>query len=426
MSFQEHSSDETSGAAHAGSRPPRPVSGGEPVPPETQAGLTLEQLEQIALEHNPALAQASAEVEAARGNWVQVGLPPNTHIGYTGQQIGSGGLAEQHGAFVAQQFVLGDKLELNRAVACQELQAARQRWAAQRQRILTDVKLGYYDVLISQRRTELTRELVRIAEDSLATAEKLLEARQVSQADVVRSRIALQSTQLQLKTAETMSSAAWKRLAAVLGVPDMLPPMLLGNLESLPEATDEGADLARLIGGSPEMAAALAETQRARWAVHRAQAEPVPNVDVEAIVQHDNGIGGVDGALQVTFPLPWLNRNQGGIRKAQAELIAAERAAGRLALDLQQRHAAVFQQYLSARYQAEDYSRPGGILENARTTLDLVHRAYAAGELPLLDLLSAQRTYSETYLAYLEALGQLWQAKATLDGLLLADSLTAR
>jgi cobalt-zinc-cadmium efflux system outer membrane protein len=70
--------------------PPEP----EPLPPGrlkpvTVGALTLGDLEQMALSANPSVARSAALVEAARGNWVQVGLPPNPSVGYEGQQIGS-------------------------------------------------------------------------------------------------------------------------------------------------------------------------------------------------------------------------------------------------------------------------------------------------------------------------------------------------
>src|SRR5262245_15939387 len=78
------------------------AAGDEPLPlpaplPEVVEGLTLQQLEELALTGNPTICRAYAMVGAARGNWIQVGLKPNPSVGYEGQQLGSGGQAEQHG-----------------------------------------------------------------------------------------------------------------------------------------------------------------------------------------------------------------------------------------------------------------------------------------------------------------------------------------
>ncbi|MDA1049361.1 MAG: TolC family protein [Planctomycetota bacterium] len=146
-------------------------------------------------------------------------------------------------------------------------------------------------------------------------------------------------------------------------------------------------------------------------------------MDVQAILQSDNGTGSSNGNLQVSMPIPWLNRNQGGIRQAQSELVAAERAVGQLELSLKRRLAGVYQRYASARNQMQAYSKPEGILANSQATLEFVRQGYQAGEIGYLDLLTAQRTYFQNNLAYVEALGELWAAVVEIEGLLLKDSL---
>ena len=125
------------------------------------------------------------------------------------------------------------------------------------------------------------------------------------------------------------------------------------------------------------------------------------------------------------MPIPWLNRNQGGIREAEADLVAAEHGVAKVELRLQRRLAGVYQRYAVARNQVEDYSRADGILDNYRKTLELVQKGYEGGEIAYLDLLTAQTTFSQTNLAYIEALGELWAAAVEIEGLLLKDSLEA-
>jgi cobalt-zinc-cadmium efflux system outer membrane protein len=48
---------------------------------------------------------------------------------------------------------------------------------------------------------------------------------------------------------------------------------------------------------------------------------------------------------------------------------------------------------------------------------------YEAGETNFLSLLTAQRTYSQTNLFYLESLRELRMAEVEIEGLLLLDSL---
>jgi cobalt-zinc-cadmium efflux system outer membrane protein len=396
-----------------------------PLPPEEiRQPTTLEALEQLALTHNPSLAEARAHVVATQGRWVQVGLPPNTEVGYSGQQLFSGGIAEQRGIYLQQTIVLGHKLRLNRAVAAQEVQRAQSRYAAQQQRVLTDVRLAYYDVLVAQRRIVTAMDLDQIAVRALETTESLMRGDEVSRVDVMRSDVERQEAAFQLLGAETVLEAAKAQLAAVVGVPDVARWRdFAGNCEPDMDGLDPQEVLDRIISQSPEMAAALNEVERARWAVERAYAEPVPDVDFQAVVQDDAATGSTNANLQVAMPIPWLDRNQGGIRQAQAELAEAQRAVDRLRLGFAQQLALLYQQYRFALSEVEAYTREGGILERSATSLELIGRGYAAGELPFLDLVTAQQTNARTNLRYVDALGQYWSARIEMEGLLLKDSL---
>jgi cobalt-zinc-cadmium efflux system outer membrane protein len=80
-----------------------------------------------------------------------------------------------------------------------------------------------------------------------------------------------------------------------------------------------------------------------------------------------------------------------------------------------------FQQYANARFEVQKYS--GEILPKAKQTLDLVTRGYRQGEVGYLDQLTAQRTYFQTNISYIEALRELWRGTISIEGLLLQGSL---
>jgi len=137
----------------------------------------------------------------------------------------------------------------------------------------------------------------------------------------------------------------------------------------------------------------------------------------------DNGIGGkTDGLAQLLLPLPLINRNQGAIRQAESELIAAQQAVQQMQLDLQNRLAPVFEQYSNSLSQVRRYREQ--ILPDAQESLDLVNRGYLAGEFPFLQYLNAQRTYFQTNLDFLQSLRELRSTSAEIEGLLLRNSLS--
>lgn len=383
---------------------------------------TLDDLLRIAWENNPALAEAAARVAAARGKWLQVGLPPNPIVGYVGSEIGNDGQGGQQGLFVQQEFVRGGKLGWNRAVAAGELRVAEQQLAAVQQRLQTDVRLAYFDVLLAQRQVELATQLRSIAEQALRATEALFQAQELSRVEVLQAGVEAQRAHIAVANAQNAADAAWRRLAAVLGTPDAAPRAVAGALdEALVPLTWEAA-LHRVLSENPQLAAAQADVQRARQAVRRAAVEPVPNVEVQGSLQYDDASSTTIAGLQVGWPLPLRNRNQGGIQQAQSELIAAQRAVERLALDLQYRLAQRYERYANASQQVERYRRD--ILPKVEETRRLVEQGYRAGEVSFLTLLTVQRTYFETHIAYLQALAEAVAAGTEIEGLLLRDSLS--
>lgn len=405
---------------------PRPLNQSELLPapgpgPHQAAGLTLSVLEQMALQNNPTLSQAQARVRAAQGVWQQVGLYPNPVAGYAAEDMGDNGTAGKQGGFIGQEFVTGGKLRLNRQVACQEVMRLQQELAAQQFRVLSDVQTSFYDVLVAQRTIELTDRLVKIAEQGVQAAEALLKAKEGSRVDLLQARVEGNTARILLENARNRHQGAWRRLAAVAGMPDMAPEQLAGDVEDIGLQLRWEDALSRVLSESPELAAAAAEVQAAQWATQRARVEWIPNVGVQATVQHDNASGDDVAGVQVALPLPLFNRNQGNIVAADSQLVAAQRNVERVRLSLQSRLAEVFRQYANAGQQVEKYHRT--ILPDAKETLDLVASGYQQGEFSYLNLLTAQRTYFQSNLAYLESLLQLKSAQVQIEGLLLNESL---
>lgn len=384
--------------------------------------LTLADLENIALSANPSIARTHAMVAAAQGNWVQVGLPPNPRAGYLGQQLGSGGLAEQHGVLIEKEFIRGKKLELDRNVAAHEVVRAEQQLAAQQQRVLTDVRIAFFDTLLAQKRRQLAEQLVGVAKRGVNTVEELKRAKEAARPEFLQATLELDNAEIVLNAANNRHKAAWRTLTAVVGTDHFPTTLLRGDLDCPADIITWNDALQRLLTSSPEIAIAVANIERSRWAMVRARAEPIPNVTVQGVVMQDNGIGGrTDGILQLTMPLPILNKNQGAIRQAEAEALAAERALDQLERDLQNRLAPVFERYSNATAQVRRYRER--ILPAARESLELMQRGYEAGEFPYLNLLNAQRTFFQTNLQYLDSLRDLRASSAEIQGMLLSNSL---
>ncbi len=383
--------------------------------------LTLADLESLALQHHPSLVQSRMAVQAAEGRLVQAGLYPNPVAGYSADEMGDQGTAGKQGGFILQEIVTGKKRRLDRSIASHAIEEAVSDCRAQQGRVLNDVRIAFYDVLLAQRIVELDEQLVRVGEEGVKAAEQLFKAKEVSRVDVLEAQIEADRARLKLHGGRNHHWAAWRRLVIAVGLPDMLPRALTGDVDKdLPDLTWHEA-LAQILAQSPELARARAALERAKCVVAREYAQRIPNVEVRAGVQHDNAVNQTLTNLEVGLPLPIFNRNQGNISRAQAELVAAQSEIQRVELELHERLVAAFQRYADARHYVDAYSN--SILPNAKSSLDLVTSGYRQGELSYLALLTTQRTYANVNLAYLESLRELRENSVAIEGLLLRGAL---
>jgi cobalt-zinc-cadmium efflux system outer membrane protein len=396
------------------------------LPDATGSALSLPVLESLALSSNPSIARAEAIVAAARGRALQAGLSPNPEVGIDFQQLGSDGLAEQYGVLIGQEFVQREKLGLDRSIALHEVRRLQGQLAAQRLRVRTDVRIAFVRALRAQRQIELTQQLVDIGRKGIDVAMDLFNAKEVGRADVLQAELEVEAALVLHRNAENRRVAAWQQLAAVTSQMSLTPRPLAGDIANIDEEIQFEAALERMRNQSPEIAATLAAIERSRCNLRRQQIEPRPNVKVGGLINwRDNGIGGgADGGIVVTLPLPIWNKNQGAIREARHQLIAAERTLGQVEFGLMNRLAPVFERYRNAVEQVQRYQQR--ILPKSAETLELTRSTYELGEISFISLLTAQRTYASNQIAYLDSLEALRVAHAEIDGMLLSGSLQSR
>lgn len=390
--------------------------------PAPRPSVSMAELEQMALANHPAVQEAAAAVEAARGRAVQAGLRVNPQIGYEGVDIGEEGTAGKHAGVVQQQILTAGKRPLAQEAAQREVFQLQQQLATYVQRVRGDVRMGYYDVLFAQRRIDISRQLARIADTIVDVARRRLEAKDVSSVDLLQAQSEAHRISLQLAEAEIQHRAAWRKLASVVGGAEMEPLPLIEEVPTaLPQLSFADA-AARIRAESPELALANAGVERGRARLRLAEAGRYPNVTLRGGVQRNFVTDNTQGEVGVMVPLQIYDRNQGAIMEAEGQLMAAEREVDRVDRELQQRLAVAFQQYDVAFARAGRYERD--ILPPVRRARELIEQGYRQGEFRYDELLIAQRSVVQADLDYISALSELWQTVALVENLLLSQSLT--
>ena len=392
-------------------------------------GMTLEELQQMALANNPTLGQALAGVNAAKGRAVQAGLWPNPTVGYVGEEVRGGSYGGgQHGVFIQQNVILGSKLDLDRKVRSEEGKQAVAEAEEQRLRVKNGVRIAFYQSLAAQQMLETRKTLSGIAKDAVETTQQLFNVGQADQPDLLQAQVEADEADLAVMAAEQEQERAWRVLTSVVGQPSMEPTKLEGNLEDLPQINADEV-IETILRESPAVKIAQLESSRADVALKRAHKEVIPDLSVRAgYLNNHEDVGsippkavGSEGFAEVGLNLRIFNHNQGNIGAAKADRERAQLEVQRVSLSLRRLAAPVLQSYSTSRSVVERYK--GRTLPNAQKAYDLYLHKYHEGTAAYPQVLIAQRTLFQLQTAYINALENAWMGAAALQGLLLTDPL---
>ncbi len=381
--------------------------------------LSLETATELFLQRNLAVEAARLEISVAAAERVATNLRPRPTTTVVGENLGYRGPTQfnrlyESAVTIQQPLELGDRAARRRDLAESMVNVAEARLADTLQRRLLEMRRAYYQAVLARAYLEITRENQEGAEQLVQLNTVRLRAGDVAEGELIRTRLEQIKFDSALATAWLHYEQAKIRLLEQLGENDFARAVTLdlrGTLQFRPVALD----LARLrelaLAKRPELKVAEAEQALAqaelRLEESRAKGEITPFVGYRRV--------GVDDTLTagVTLPLPFGNRNQGGIARAAAQLPVAatnmQLVRNRVLAEIE----AAFRAYETARLQVRAYE--AGLLDQTQSSVTITLAAYREGVTPLLSLLDAQRTRAEVRGAYQQALFDYQNSLFTLE-----------
>jgi cobalt-zinc-cadmium efflux system outer membrane protein len=391
--------------------------------------ITLEELQQMALQNNPTFRQSAANIQAAEGRKKQSGLYPDPTVGYQGEQIRGGSFhGGEQGFFVQQDIVLGGKLGLNRKIFDHEIKQAETEAEEQKLRVVTNVRMSYIQALAAQQTLALRQNLSKLADDAVETSHQLANVGQADAPDVLESEVESQQAQLALTMAEQNQQRVWKAMAAVVGNPRLPLMKLEGKLEdTAPVNADELVE--KIVNESPAVRIAELGVKRAEAALARAKREPIPDLQLRAGMQQngellsDGRSVGLQGFADVGVRIPIFNRNQGNIATARADVERARREVERVKLVLRERSASVVQNYTFSQAAVDRYKNQ--MIPRAQKAYEMYTKKYREMAAAYPQVLISQRTLMQLEVTYTTALETFATSSLSLQSYLLSDGLEA-
>ena len=394
------------------------------ITPAAGVTLTVADLEQLALAHNPTLVQAATFIDAARGKALQAGLPYNPTAGISAENIGADRTAGEWTWFsLQQQIVTGGKLRLSRMKYEQEAELAEIQAQAQRLKVVNGIAQAHFVVLAAQRSVENHRRLQENADEAEKTTRQLVNVGQANQQDLLQAEVEASQARVAVRNAEARLRQDWVHLATLVGVPELPQQPLTGQLEPDGPALNRDEALARLLQDSPEVAFAVTKVQQDQTQLQRERREPIPNVTVRGGVGYNYETRNPTAQVGLSLPLPLFDRNQGTVRQAAADLTRSHAEVSRVQLDLQRRFADAFTRYETARAEVENFRDV--VMPKARKATELYEEQFKNRRAAFPQVLVSRRTVYQLSEEYNQALEKFRRAEVEVRGLLLVDGLTA-
>lgn len=397
-----------------------------PKPTPQRPAISLNELQDLAVRYNPTLIAARANVTTTLGDAIQAGTHPNPLVGYEADTVGSSRTPNYQGLYFTQQVVTANKLGLARAAANVDAMNAQLQVRRTRLQVLAQVKSAYFSLLVAQENLIVSNALVAFMDEVFRIQRARLHAGQAAGFEAGQLRGLADLAKVQLVTAQNNYVAAWKTLAARLGLPLMPITPVQGRADMPVPVVRYEAAFARMLSVHPDILMGRNMRSRAQIALKLEQVRPVPDLFVYGTFQRDFTTPGVRSTsynTQVGVPLPIWNRNRGNIMSAQGDLGQAAQQLARAQIDLTEQLANAFSQYETNRYQVQqllnhilpDYARAfRGVYEQHQVDPDLMG---------FEGIIVAQQNLGTAVAQYITALNLQWSAVADLSYLMQAETL---
>ncbi len=239
-----------------------------------EEALTLRRAIDLAIAQNPGFEMSRQNINAADGRRIDTSKWENPKlILMAGEAPFTGGVRRgQMQAGVKQEIPFPGKKRLDREIGKASVVLSNHKLLSAKVLLIRDVKLNFYQVLVSKRRYTLAGEILRLTQNSTKTVTKRLDAGRASVQELLRAEIETERAAIELEGARQMSVTARQKLAALIGNVALVDANIGGELNDyINHGLITQVKQSSAISQHPQISAAQASIDRAGLS----QARPV-------------------------------------------------------------------------------------------------------------------------------------------------------
>lgn len=382
---------------------------------------SLDMIVDLVLARNPIVSFAEGNIEQQKGQQTSAGAYPNPTVSSNG---GQGRLRDTTvGPPENIQSLTEYNVTVGQPVEWPALRAARQRVAdlglatanvgmsETRLNLASQVKVAFYDLLLSQQDADLARLNLDIVEGVARIVRARVKSGEAPQFESIKAEVEVLKARQLLARADNHVRISRVVVDTLTG--GALGPTYTvhGEFRTIPRDFQIEGLMARMMEQHPTIQRLLKSVEQSDWKIEFERQARVPTVTVNGGYWREMGREAFQGGLSVPVPL-WYRRqgeiasSLGAKRREEAELLRTRNELGR----------AVYQHYQDVRTTAELIEVfDKGLLKQAQEALRLAQFSFQQGASSLLEVLDAQRVQRQTLLDYALARHDLSVSLARLE-----------
>lgn len=361
------------------------------------------------------LNAAYDDAQAMLGQRKQASLYPNPIFSYEAENIGAANKWDcwanrDENVQVTQLVITAGKLDKRYKAASYQYYASLTGYQASKLDVLNRLSKSFVAVAAAQELLQIARDQKHIAFEILRIAQEKVEAGKVSLIQQSKAEVAYGTTALDLERTEAEFRMAKNSLALLWAAAcpdfdnvaypfyDIHPPVPLE--ECLTDLCNQ-----------PEVVQSLYQYYAAEQKYRLEKSNRIPDVALTLGYSYEDGDRGF--VAGVSFPIPLLDRNQGNIKTAQAEMLKTGELGKQLWLILQTKLSNSHIELVRAYREVAKYRDT--VLKSAQQAFELAEEGYREGKFEYLDVLDAQQTLFDVRERYILALVNFHNRRADID-----------
>ncbi len=366
-------------------------------------------------ENSPHTQAAAAQISAAQGSVRQAGLGLNPRVYLSSEDIrpwadnfSFANNTEDYG-YLGQTFELDRKRSKRIGVATSDLRRTVAEVAVQKAQIAGRVAGAYWGTALAIGVRDLLAQDLKAVDDLVRYHQQRVAAGAMRGVDLLRMQIERDRIAMSLDLAERDLELARVDLFRQIGrKPD--PTVVLSESLSAP-LPPPPADIEAAVSNRADMIAARETVASATANLRLQHAIAVPDPDVLGGYKRNSGDDTLFASVQI--PLPFRNRNQGEIARAEANLRIARARLEQAELGARADIAAA-QTVYDHQLHITEGTLPD-MRSRARKNLEILDDAYRTGGVDLLRYIDAERTEIDVEVNALRTLADLRQSAVRLQ-----------